>query len=116
MRLHCFTKILAQGVWFAALVEGFSEGHIYSEEDRAQFRKNPDKLVDHVKYLDGQLNAGWPAFIKDSEAQTLARMGIQHEMAKLIKDKRLLQGSSTLTYISFSTSSEATVEGRTEAT
>ena len=79
-------------MWFAPLVEGFSDAHQYSEADRARFRNDPQPLVDHIKLLDGQLNAGWPAFLTGSEAQAMARRAIKSRMAELIQDERLLRG------------------------
>lgn len=66
---------------------------MYSEEEKAQFRNDPKKLIDHIKFTEDQLNRAWPSFFKDSEPQKELRAEISQRMAELIKDPYLLQGT-----------------------
>lgn len=74
------------------MTSGYDEGHIYSSEEIMQFRKDPQKMIDHMKSLDAFLNWGWPAFINGSSAQAQERAKIEQRMAEIIKDEHLLKG------------------------
>ncbi|KAH8587358.1 hypothetical protein B0O99DRAFT_656438 [Bisporella sp. PMI_857] len=80
------------GVWFAPLTDGIPETYVYTEEQKAQFRNEPEKLIEHIKFTENQLNRGWPGFFKGSEMQKVMKAGMSQRMGEIIKDPYLLQG------------------------
>lgn len=54
------------GVWFVELAGHYGSNHEYSKEDRDVFRKDPQKLAEHAKYIEDQVNGLWGAFYSDT--------------------------------------------------
>lgn len=79
-------------VWFISIAGNDGLGTEYTEDQRKEFRSDMEALVKHAKYLEGQMNALWAMFFKDSEAQQQAKELFGQRMAEYIKDKRLLKG------------------------
>ena len=80
------------GVWFIQLAEQFAQNHQYSEEERADFKKDPEKLIAHAKELDAYTNRLLPALFAGSPVASFMRDHFKERMAKHIKDERLLKG------------------------
>ena len=83
---------MPQAVWFAPLVDSYHQEYIYSEDEKATFRNDTQKLVEHVRFVDGQLNSIWGMFFRDGEAQKSVQEKFRERMAQQIKDERLLEG------------------------
>jgi hypothetical protein len=79
-------------VWFISIAGNDGNGTEYTEEERSNFRSDIKSLVKHAKHLETQMNALWPLFFTDSEAQKAAQEMYSKRMAEFIKDERLLQG------------------------
>lgn len=78
-------------MWFAPLVDELPEEYLYSPEEIEIFRRDPEKLIEHIKLMDSQLNKQWPVFFVGSEAQTFIREKIAERMAQLVQDEHLLK-------------------------
>lgn len=79
-------------VWFISIAGNDGNGTAYTDEERTEFRSDMKKLVEHAKYLEGQMNNMWIMFFKDSEEQKGAAEMFGKRMAEFIKDERLLKG------------------------
>ncbi|KAH8654484.1 flavin-binding monooxygenase-like protein [Tricladium varicosporioides] len=79
-------------VWFISIAGNDGNGALYTEEERNEFRGDTKKLLEHAKYLEGQLNGLWDLFFTDSESQHMAQKLFADRMAEFIKDERLLKG------------------------
>lgn len=80
------------GVWFVQIADNYGMNHEYSVEDKDTFRHQPDKLVEHAKSIENQINGLWGTFYAGSEGQQQARELFGRRMAEFIKDERLLKG------------------------
>ena len=80
------------GVWFVQIANNYGQNKEYSQEEREEFRRNPEKLLAHAKDIESQVNGLWGAFYTDSEAQKSAQQLFRERMKEFIKDERLLQG------------------------
>ncbi|KAL4884967.1 FAD/NAD(P)-binding domain-containing protein [Aspergillus karnatakaensis] len=72
-----------------ALPEGVSKFHIYSDEEKAVFRADPEGYVSMRKGLEDQFNEMFGAFSKDSPEQRSLRARFEKTMKSLIKDEEL---------------------------
>lgn len=79
-------------VWFISIAGNNGAGEIYKKEERDEFRNDTKKLVEHAKYLEGQINGLWDIFFEGSETQEEAKKIFGARMAEFIKDDRLLKG------------------------
>lgn len=81
------------GVWFG-LIAGNSgtQAREYSQEERENFRNEPDCLVAHAKEIEGEVNGMWGAFYSGSVGQKMGSAFFRKRMAEHIKDERLLKG------------------------
>jgi hypothetical protein len=79
-------------VWFISIAGNDGNGTEYTDEERTLFRKDLRSLVEHAKYLEGQMNSLWSMFFKDTETQKEAVKMFTDRMAEFIKDERLLKG------------------------
>ena len=80
-------------VWFVAIARNFGQNHRYSEEDKENFRKRPDKIVAHAKDIEDQVNEVFNSFFHNTKAQRQDREKWTARMADLIKDERLREGA-----------------------
>ena len=64
---------------------------IDTPEDKKRFRDG-NELVAHGKEIEHNLNGLFPAFYRQTEAQTKQQEFFRDRMGRLIKDKRLLEG------------------------
>jgi hydroxyversicolorone monooxygenase len=51
-----------------------------------------DKLIEHAKSIESQINGRWGTFYKSSPGQDAAQKYIRERMSSIIKDERLLKG------------------------
>ena len=79
-------------VWFVQIANNFGQNHEYSDEHKAQFKKDPRELVVHAKDIEDQVNGLWGVFYQGTEAQKMGREMFKKRMAEFIKDERLLKG------------------------
>ncbi len=78
--------------WFLEIV-GYNGNNIdISQEERNEFRKNPQKMVNHAKWIEAQQNGLWKAFLKGTPEQEMVKGMLEARMKELIKDERLLKG------------------------
>lgn len=54
------------GVWFVELAGHYGQNKEYGQEERDEFRKDPQKLAEHAKYIEDQVNGLWGAFYSDT--------------------------------------------------
>lgn len=80
------------GVWFVQIANNYGANHEYTEEQREEFRKNPEKMLAHAKDIENQVNGLWGLFYANNKAQQDAQVLFKNRMAEFIKDKRLLDG------------------------
>ncbi|KKK22268.1 sterigmatocystin biosynthesis monooxygenase stcW [Aspergillus ochraceoroseus] len=81
------------GVWFGVLAgNNGTQARVYSNDECAEFRKNPKTLVEHAKSIEAEVNGMWGAFYSDSMAQKMASGYFRKRMADIIKDEELLRG------------------------
>ncbi|KAK2747146.1 hypothetical protein FQN57_002403 [Myotisia sp. PD_48] len=80
------------GVWFVSIAGNDGLNKAYSDEEKAKFRASPEKLVEHSKFIENQINGRWGAFYKDPVVQGQAQDALKKRMAEWIKDERLLKG------------------------
>lgn len=81
------------GIWFGVLAGNTgTQSKIYTEEDRDEFRHNPQALVAHAKEIEDQVNGTWGSFYAGSMGQKMASGFFRKRMSELIRDERLLQG------------------------
>ncbi|PVH89057.1 flavin-binding monooxygenase-like protein [Cadophora sp. DSE1049] len=79
-------------IWFVSIAGNDGVGTPYTDEQRKEFRTNTKALVEHAKYLEGQMNGLWDLFFTKSEGQKEAQKMFAARMAEHIKDERLLKG------------------------
>ncbi|KAK0110359.1 hypothetical protein ONS96_001975 [Cadophora gregata f. sp. sojae] len=79
-------------IWFISIAGNDGIATPYAEEQRKEFRTNTKALVEHARYLEGQLNGLWDLFFTNSEGQKAAQQMFAARMAEHIKDERLLKG------------------------
>lgn len=64
--------------------------HIYTEEEKAEFRDNPEALKQYRKKIQAGSNRSFDMFVKKSEAQEQGKKATAHQMrAKLNGDEEL---------------------------
>lgn len=80
------------GVWFVQIANNFGQNHEYSEEERKTFKDEPQKLVEHAKSIEDQVNGLWGGFYKNATAQAEGQKMLKARMAEHIRDERLLKG------------------------
>lgn len=80
------------GVWFVQIANNFGQNHEYTDEERKTFRDDPQKLVEHAKSIEDQVNGLWGGFYKNATAQAEGQKMLKARMAEFIKDERLLKG------------------------
>lgn len=54
------------GVWFVELAGQSGENKFYTQEEKDEFRKDPQKLAEHAKFIEDQVNGLWGAFYSDT--------------------------------------------------
>ncbi|RDW92473.1 flavin-binding monooxygenase-like protein [Coleophoma crateriformis] len=79
-------------IWFISIAGNNGAGTEYTEEEKAEFRNNTTKLVEHAKYVEDQVNGLWDLFFIGSKTQQEAKKLFSARMAEFIKDERLLKG------------------------
>lgn len=83
------------GVWFGVIAgNSGTQAKEYSQEERDEFRQNPQSLIDHAKEIEGQVNGMWGGFYSGSIGQKMGSGYFRKRMSEIIKDERLLQGFS----------------------
>ena len=89
-------KLIRHGRYESTNTEhaGANDAVIDSVEDKKRFRDGKE-LVAHGKEIEHNLNGLFPAFYRQTEAQTKAQNNFRDRMARLIKDKRLLEGKNS---------------------
>ncbi|KAK9426799.1 putative FAD-binding monooxygenase moxY [Seiridium unicorne] len=81
------------GIWFGVLAGNTgSQAKEYTEEEREEFRRNPEALVAHARAIENQVNGTWGAFYEGSMGQKMGSMFFRKRMTELIRDERLLKG------------------------
>ncbi|OPB44503.1 hypothetical protein A0O28_0028220 [Trichoderma guizhouense] len=86
------TVFVRTPVWFVQIMDNFGNNHEYSEKQREEFRKNPEKLFAHVKGIEDHFNATYDYNILNTSEQLGAVQEVSARMKEHIKDSRLLQG------------------------
>lgn len=79
-------------VWFVEIANNHGQNHVYEEDNKEKFRKDPKELVAHAKSIEDQVNGLWGIFYRNTEAQQMGQEMLRKRMAEFIKDERLLQG------------------------
>ncbi|KAI0337347.1 FAD/NAD(P)-binding domain-containing protein [Trametopsis cervina] len=77
------------GTWSVrSALDKFSDGktgnHIYTEEEKREFREHPEKLTEHRRELDDLLNASHHVTLADSPLQQLTRNAYTAQMEELL--------------------------------
>jgi cation diffusion facilitator CzcD-associated flavoprotein CzcO len=80
------------GVWFVEIANNFGANKEYSVAEREEFRREPQKLVEHAKSIEDQVNGLWGIFYEGAEGQKMAQELFRKRMAEFITDERLLKG------------------------
>lgn len=80
------------GVWFVQIADNYGQNHEYTEEQRKEFHDDPQKLVEHAKSIEDQVNGLWGGFYKNSLGQSEGQKMLKARMAEHIQDERLLKG------------------------
>ena len=80
------------GVWFVQIANNYGQNHVYSDEQKEQFRRDPATLLEHAKDIEDQINGLWGAFYTGTEKQKASADLFRERMAEFIKDERLLKG------------------------
>lgn len=80
------------GVWFVSIADNVGVNNEYTPEQKETFHKDPNKLVEHAKFIEDQINGLWGSFYKNSTAQAEGKKMLAARMAEFIKDERLLKG------------------------
>ena len=73
-----------------------SQAKEYTDEERTEFRNDPNAIVAHAKEIEAQVNGMWGGFYAGSIGQKMGSGYFRKRMAEHIKDERLLQGFSPL--------------------
>jgi cation diffusion facilitator CzcD-associated flavoprotein CzcO len=60
-------------VWFVEIAGNQGKNHPYTPEQQEEFRKHPEKLVEHAKALEDQVNGVWGVVLKDTPEQKMAQ-------------------------------------------
>lgn len=84
-------NLLFEGVWFVQIANNYGANHEYTDEQRQEFR-DPEKIVEHAKSIEDQVNGLWGTFFKGSKAQADGQKALKARTAEFIKDERLLEG------------------------
>lgn len=79
------------GVWFVQIADNHGHNHEYTDEQKKEFR-DPQKMVEHAKSIEDQVNGLWGGFYKNATAQFEGQKMLKARMAEFIKDERLLKG------------------------
>jgi len=75
----------------SGMIDG-KEQHIYTEDEKRNFRENPEELKNYRKKIQGDSNRAFDMFVKDSHAQESARKATQDSMkAKLGANSELAE-------------------------
>lgn len=61
------------GVWFVQIANNFGANHEYTVEQKEDFRNDPEKIVEHAKSIEAQVNGLWGTFYSGSEGQADAK-------------------------------------------
>ena len=77
-------------VWFVQIAENYGNNHEYSEEDKANFRAHPEKLVEHIKALEDLFNSRWNHNIVGTPEQKAFKAMVEKRMREMIKDDSIL--------------------------
>ncbi|KAK8153414.1 hypothetical protein BKA80DRAFT_210585 [Phyllosticta citrichinensis] len=80
------------GVWFVDFSSAFHGRADYADDEKRDFRRQPDALVAHAKQIEHDVNNLWPLMYADSEAQGAAQAALKQRMREHIGDERLLAG------------------------
>ena len=80
------------GVWFIQIANNYGQNHEYTWAQKEEFRQYPEKLLEHAKDIEGQINGLWGGFYTGSEGQKMMQDMFKKRMAEHIKDERLLKG------------------------
>ncbi|OIW22564.1 FAD/NAD(P)-binding domain-containing protein [Coniochaeta ligniaria NRRL 30616] len=75
---------------FAWQLAADSRDTIYTEEQRAEFRNNPEKLTEYRRDIEHGMNARFPSFYKHSEAQKIGRQFVAEGMRKRLNNDPVL--------------------------
>ncbi|KAF1850359.1 FAD/NAD(P)-binding domain-containing protein [Cucurbitaria berberidis CBS 394.84] len=80
------------GIWLADFSTMLGKSREYSQQERDEFRSDPQKLLAHAKDIENKVNSTWSMFYTESETQKLVQTMFGENMKGLIKDERLLKG------------------------
>lgn len=61
------------GIWFVEIANNFGANKEYTQSERDDFRQHPEKLVEHAKSIEDQVNGMWGTFYAGSEGQKAAQ-------------------------------------------
>lgn len=61
------------GIWFVEIANNFGANKEYTQSERDDFRQHPEKLVEHAKSIEDQVNVMWGTFYAGSEGQKAAQ-------------------------------------------
>ncbi|KAF8240258.1 FAD/NAD(P)-binding domain-containing protein [Tricholoma matsutake] len=81
------TTFVRRGTWVAP-VQGF-EQRLYSEEDREEFKTNPEVHLQYRKRQEENINALFPMFKLDTEAQSIIRSTMHAQMKEKLQNDDL---------------------------
>ena len=62
-----------------------------SEEEKANYRANPQKLLDHIKKVEDFFNSRWDHNMMGSDAQKALKAMTAKRMREVIKDDKLYE-------------------------
>ncbi|MCJ1472259.1 hypothetical protein MMC13_000906 [Lambiella insularis] len=78
-------------VWFIQIADNFGNNHVYSDEERAYFRANPEKLLAHIKVVEEFFNGRWDHNLMGTEQQKAIKEMTAKRMREMIKDDKLYE-------------------------
>lgn len=85
---HC-TTFIREPTWVA--VAGFSgfEARKFSDEEKKDFLRNPEKLTTFRRWLEHNANKTFPLFLSDGPAQSMAKQTFESTMKEKLQDADL---------------------------
>lgn len=82
--MKSLTSFIRSPTWIAPQFVGQiakeGRGTKYTEEQKQDFRRNPDRLLQYRQEIDQALNSRFPNFYKNSKEQKLAREIVEKAM------------------------------------
>ncbi|KAB5551062.1 hypothetical protein GE09DRAFT_1124767 [Coniochaeta sp. 2T2.1] len=81
------TNFIRSSTWVTPL-QGY-EQHVYTEEEKAEFKSNPQVLLDWRKNAEANVNKIFPMFLKGSRMQESTKKAVTKQMSERLRDPRL---------------------------